>query len=74
MSIYTIALMTNNSSTYYQIAVLLLVVIIIVVMIARKYRKSFSFTTKKVHEGELIYDSDNTLNNTNPLYGGNEKP
>ena len=66
--------MTNNSSTYYQIAVLLLVVIIIVVMITRNYKKSFSFTTKQVHEGELIYDSDSTLNNTNQLYGGKEKP
>ena len=51
-----------------------MVVIIIVVVITRKYNKSFSFTTKKVHEGELIYDSDSTLNPTNPLYGGNEKP
>ena len=74
MSSYTIALITNNSSTCYQIAALLLVVIIIVVMITRKYNKSFSFTTKKVHEREFIYDSDSTLNTTNPLYGGKEKP
>ena len=70
---YTIALMTNNSSTYYWIAVLLMVVVVVIIIFVvrctKKAKTSFSFTETKFCEGELIQESDSTLDTTNPLYG-----